>query len=227
MSDRLFRLLSALCAIVGAILLIISFSINPGPPAMATDAQIIAFNSQNATLISWGAWLQTVGPLLIVLFAFSLVSLAGATSRLAGWMTMLGGMILVAIDLVEVIFYFSSLSPDPASMGPISISMIHGLQHLYFIIGAPSLFLPLGVVILTSRVLPQILGYLALALGVIFGILGIVFAPVLIVPAAVTALGGIEAIWWLAAAITLIVLAYRKAPASVVQVSEGARVAQE
>src|SRR6266849_1083980 len=100
MSTRLFRILSALSGVVGIIMLITSFSLNPGPPDNATSAQLIAFGSQNFTLILWGAWLQAVGPLLIVLFAFAIVYLAGATTRLAGWMTMFGATTLMTVSLV-------------------------------------------------------------------------------------------------------------------------------
>ncbi len=41
MSTKLFRMLSALSAIVGVIMLITSFSLNPGPPSNATGAQLI------------------------------------------------------------------------------------------------------------------------------------------------------------------------------------------
>ena len=76
MSTKLFRILTALSGIAGVIMLIISFTINPGPPVHATTAQLAAFATQNFTSILWGAWLQAVGPLLIVLFAFALVCLA-------------------------------------------------------------------------------------------------------------------------------------------------------
>ena len=127
MSTKLFRMLSALSGIVGVIMLITSFSLNPGPPSNATSAQLIAFGNQYYTSILWGAWLQAVGPLLIVLFAFAIVSLAGATTRLAGWMTMFGGTILMTVSLVEITFYMSALNTtplnnNPAAMGLISLS---------------------------------------------------------------------------------------------------------
>ncbi len=151
MSTKLFPLLSALSGIVGVIMLITSFSINPGPPSNATSAQLIAFGNQYYTSILWGAWLQAVGPLLIVLFAFAIVFLAGATTRLAGWMTLFGGTTLMAVSLIEITFYMSALNTtpinnNPAAMGLISLALIHSVQHLYFIVGAPALFIPLGVV---------------------------------------------------------------------------------
>src|SRR5258707_668963 len=84
MSIRLFRILSALSCIVGVVMLIVSFNINPGPPPDPTSAQLLAFGEQYAASILWGAWLQAVGPLLIIIFAFAIVYLAGATTRLAG-----------------------------------------------------------------------------------------------------------------------------------------------
>jgi hypothetical protein len=205
MSTRLFRILSSLSGIVGVIMLITSFSINPGPPSNATNAQLIAFANQNFTSVLWGAWLQAVGTLLPVLFAFAIVCLAGATTRLAGWMTMFGGTILMMVSLVEITLYMSTLYTNPATMPLISQDLIHAVQHLYFIVAAPALFLPLGVVILGSHVLPRVFGYLALVLGATFAILGVVSLFSLTLPAAVIAFAGIQTLWWLAAAITLLV----------------------
>ena len=206
MSTKLFRILAALSGIVGVVLLGVSFTINPGPPANATTAQLIAFANQNFTSVLWGAWLQAIGTLLPVLFAFAIVILAGATTRLAGWMTIFGGTILIMVSLVEITFYITTLYSNPATMALISQDLIHAVQHLYFIVAAPALFLPLGVVLLGSRVLPRVFGYLALVLGAIFAILGVVSLFSLTLPAAVIAFAGIQTLWWLAAAITLIVL---------------------
>src|SRR5271167_5024596 len=76
------------------------------------------------------------------LFAFSLVHLAGATQRLAGWMTFFGATILMTVSLIEITFYISALHPDPATMPSISLIFISAVQHLYFIVAAPALFLP-------------------------------------------------------------------------------------
>jgi hypothetical protein len=220
MSIKLFRRLSALSGIIGVILLGISFAINPGPPANVTTAQLIAFANQNFTSILWGAWLQAVGPLLIVLFAFALVSLAGATTRLAGWMTMFGGAILMTVSLVEITLYMGTLYATTTKF--VSLDLIHAVQHLYFIVAAPSLFLPLGAVLLGSAVLPRVFGYLALALGAAFAILGVVFLSSLTLPATVLASAGIQAFWWLAAAITLIVRSAKTSDMASMKVQESA-----
>jgi hypothetical protein len=205
MSNRSFCILSGLAGIAGVILIMVSFAINSGPPADASSAELVKFGHENYAQVLWGAWLQAVGPVLIVLFAFSLVHLAGATQRLAGWMTLFGATILMTVSLIEITFYISALSPDPAMMPSISLKLIFAVQHLYFIVAAPTLFLPLGIVLVRSRILPRVFGYLALILATAFAASGVIFLLDLRLPASVTAFAGVQALWWLAAAITLII----------------------
>jgi hypothetical protein len=149
--------------------------------------------------------MQAVGPVLIVLFAFALVHLADAAQRLVGWMTLFGATILMTVSLIEVTFYISALNPEPVMMPSISLKLISAVQHLYFIVAAPALFLPLGIVLVSSPILPRLFGYLALLLATAFAALGAIFMFRLTLPDAVTAFGGVQALWWLAAAITLII----------------------
>ncbi len=204
MSIRLFRILTALCGILGVIMLIPSFLINPGPPPNPTVAQLIAFGNQYHNSILIGAWIQAVSPFLIILFAIAIVHLAGATTRLMGWMTMFGGSILVMTSLVEVTFYLSAVNGNPATTALISLDLISAVQHVFSMVAAPAVFLPLGIVILSSRVLPHVFGYLAFVLAGIFAILGIValFSPI---QSVVNILASVQGLWWLTAAITLLV----------------------
>ena len=204
MPRRLFSILSGLSGITGVILLGVSFATAVGPPSDATRAELVKFGQQHYTAVLWGAWLQAVGPVFIVLFALALVHLAGATLRLAGWMTLFGATVLMTVSLIEITYYISALFPDPELMTSISLRVIYAVQHLYFIVAAPALFLPLGVVLVNSRILPRLFGYLALLLGAAFAAMGVAFLRTLMLPAKVTASAGVQALWWLAAAITLI-----------------------
>ena len=206
MSTRLFRILTALCGILGVAMLIPSFLINPGPPPNPTVAQLIAFGNQYHSSILVGAWLQAVSPFLIILFALAIVHQAGATTRLMGWMTIVGGIILVMTSLVEVTFYLSAVNGNPATTGLISLDLISAVQHVYSMVAAPAVFLPLGAVILGSRVLPHVFGYLAFVLAGIFAALGIaaLFSPI---QSVVNILASVQGLWWLFAAITLLVRA--------------------
>ncbi len=179
------------CGIVGVVLIAVSFNINPGPPD-ATSAELMRFGQQYYTSVLWGAWLQAVGPALIVLFAFSLVHLAGATQRLSGWMTFFGAATLMTVSLIEITVYISALHVDPPMMPFISLKIISAVQHLYFIVAAPALFSPLGIVLLSSSILPRLFGYLALLLATAFAALGVIFLLTLTLPAGVTAFAGVQ-----------------------------------
>lgn len=204
-SGQLHCIFGGLSGIGGVLLLLLSFAINSGPPQGANPRELATFAQQNYARVLWGAWMQAVGPVLIVLFAFVLVHLAGAAQRLAGWMTFFGATILMTVSLIEITFYIGALYTDPAIMVSASLNLISAVQHLYFIVAAPALFLPLGIILIKSRVLPKIFGYLALVLATVFAALGVVFLMRLSLPDAVTGFAGVQAFWWLAAAVTLIV----------------------
>jgi hypothetical protein len=203
-SSRVFCILCGLSGIIGVLMLIVSFNINPGPPPGATMDQLQAFGHKYYASILWGAWLQAVGPFFIVLFAIALVSLAGASRQLSGMMTIFGAGILMTISMIEITFYIAVLFNDPPLTSVIGLNTIYSVQHLYFIIGAPAFFIPLGFVILSSEVLPRVFGWLAIFLGLSFALLGILFLFHLVLPIPVTAFAGIQILWWLSASVKLI-----------------------
>lgn len=203
-TKRSFCMLSALSGILGVLMLIISFSINTGPPPGSSGPDLARFVEQSHKSVLWGAWLQAVGPVFVVLFAFALVHLCGAARRLAGWMTFFGATVLMTVNLIEVTFYIVALFANPSGMTEVGIRLIEAVQHLYFIIAAPALFLPLGTVLVSCRIIPRVLAYLALALGGAFALIGMASLLTLALPASVTSLGSIQALWWLAAAFSLL-----------------------
>ena len=104
LSARSFCILSASSGIIGVLMLVISFNINAGPPPGATNDQLLVFARENYRSILWGAWLQAVGPVFIVIFALALVYLSGATRRLSGWMTLFGAGTLMTVSMIEITF---------------------------------------------------------------------------------------------------------------------------
>lgn len=205
MLTRTAAVWAAVAGLAGTCMLGISFAIIPGPPAGASGAVLAAFGQQHHDAILWGAWLQAAGPVLIVVFAFTIVVLAGATARLAGWMTLSGAATLMSVSLIEITGYIATLHTSPATMPETSLALIYSVQHLWLIVGAPALWLPLGLVILGSGVLPRMLGYLALALAAGYTLAGIFTLSDSTVPAAVQISAGVlPAAWWLAAAGTLL-----------------------
>ncbi len=63
----------------------------------------------------------------------------------------------------------------------------------------------MGAVLLGSRLLPRVSGYLALALGIAFEIVG--FVSLFTAPVLILVVLGLQSLWVLAAAITLLVRA--------------------
>ena len=208
-SRRSFCLLSGVSGIAGIAMLVASFSINPGLPGDASVPVLLEFARQHYAEELWGAWLQAVGPVFIVLFAFALVHLAGATQRIAGWMTIFGATTLMTVSLIEITFYISGMFAVPEIMPAISIKLVFAVQHLYFMVAAPALFCPLGIVLLCSDVLPRIFGYFALLLAIGFAATGAIFMLTLRLPDAVAAAGAVQPVWWLAAATTLMLRSKR------------------
>jgi hypothetical protein len=202
-SRRAVSVLGGLSGSVGVTLLGVSFALVVGPPSSASPAELIRFGQEHRSAILIGAWLQAVAPVLIAVFAFVLVYLSRSAANLCGWMTFLGMSILIAISLMEVTFYVCALSTDLPVMAAISVKIIDAIQHLYFVVGAPAVFLPLGWMLLQSRILPGAFAYTAIGLGMVFLALGAAYMLTMALPVAVTAVGAIQSLWWLSAAIFL------------------------
>jgi hypothetical protein len=175
-----FRRLVGLSGIVGPIVLVGSFAMNPAPPPGLSAAALAAWAAPRAGLLMFGGWTQGIGSLLIVIFALGLVELAGPRGGFAGRLTGLAGATILAVSLIEVTCYLAAaqaVAGQDLAMGLISGALIKAVQHVFLI--APALLLPLGVMILTSRVLARPFGWSALALGGALQALGLagVFAP--------------------------------------------------
>jgi hypothetical protein len=203
--DRTPTVLTALCGILGTLTLIGSFLLNPGPPPGASLAQLVAFANQHHSTILLGGWLQGIGSLLTVVFALALVHLAGATHRFAGWVTLLAGGSILGVSLLEITFYLAAAeaaATGDVAIGAVGDALIKAVQHVFLI--APALLLPLGTVLLDSRVLPRAFAYLALGFGVVLQALGLVglFDAL---QSVVDVLLVVQGIWFLAAAVTLLV----------------------
>jgi hypothetical protein len=214
MRERFPVVSAAACGIVGVLALVASFNVNPGPPADASIAQIVEFGKQYHDSILVGAWLQGIGSLLNVVFVLALVHLAGYADRFLGRLTLLAGVTILNVSLVEIAFYLTAVqSGESGDLGALatSLQLIKGVQHVFLI--APALLLPVGLAILGSTVLPRILGFLAVALGVTLEILGFVglFSALQSVIDVVLI---VQEVWMLAAAVALLARSPASRPAS-------------
>lgn len=211
MFTRLSHILIALCGILGTVLLGayfgVGFSLGLAQlPPNATLAQVLSVATQYQSMWFLGAWLQATGSLLSVIFFLALVHRAGAATRLAGMLTMLGSAVLLAVVLIEGVFTMDlaqAAANGHQATSLTSFDLMTVFTHIYPIAPAPVIFLALGTVLLGSRLLPRVFGSLALALGIAFEIVGLV--SLFVVPWLTLVVLSLQAFWALAAAITLLV----------------------
>ena len=204
MLSRQSQLLVTLCGIIGPLILVASFVINPAPPPGSTIPDLRSFAVQHHTGIVLGGWLQGIGSLLIVVFAIGLVHLADAVNRLAGSVTLLSAAIIAMVSLVEVTFYLGAVQAteigDTASALS-SDNLRKAVQHVFLI--APALLLSVAFVLKGSQLLPRIFEHTALALGVTLQTLGLLGLFNVLQPVVDVVLM-VQALWFVTAAIVLL-----------------------
>jgi hypothetical protein len=142
-------------------------------PPDATLSQLTEGLRGYQNTVFFDAWLLATGTLLQVVFVLALVHLAGATTQFWGILTVLASTIILAVSLFDSAFTIAGVEAaangHPAA-SVVCFDMTNSMRHVF--LAAPSLFLPLGPVLIGSRLLPRVLGYVALALGVAFQSLG-------------------------------------------------------
>ena len=210
-SSRVSRIWVALAGIAGVAMLTAHFLIPANVPGdNSSPAMITQFVLHHHAAILTTAWLQGFGPLPYVLFALGVVYLAGGMTRFAGWVTLLASAVIVSLSLIDAAFTIAAAQAvvnGHAATAAVSFDLIVGPGNdaigRVFLIALP-LLLPLGAVLLGSRLLPRGFGYTAVALGGISVILGLaaLFSAAAFSLAIVLIIA--ENLWVLAAATALI-----------------------
>ena len=205
MSPRSVRLAAALCGFLGFAALGIYYSVPfPLPPPTATLDQLVNDLHGYQNTIFFDSWLLATGSLLQVVFAIALVHLAGATTRFWGMFTMLASAAILSVSLFDAGFTIAAVEAaangHPAT-SLVCFDMTNSMRHVFLV--APSLFLPLGATLAGSRLLPRAVGYSALALGILFELLGLATFFSHTAEAAIIGVLVCQELWMLAASITL------------------------
>jgi hypothetical protein len=206
MSTTRTRILVALCGILGTAALGVYFGAAPPlPPADASVTQVASAAAQFHDKWLLGAWIQAIGALLSVVFFVALVHLAGGAGRLAGSLTFIGSAILLSVTLIEGAFTIDiaeAAANGHAATALGSYDLMGVFIHIYPLAPAPLILVPLGVVLLGSRLLPRILGYLALGLGIAYLVVG--FAGLFLTPLLTLVVLSLQSVWVVTAAIVLV-----------------------
>ena len=181
MSSRASRIWVALAGIAGVAMLTTHFLFPSSVPSdNASPATITDFVVHHHAAILASAWLQGFGPLPYVLFALGVAYLAGGMTRFAGWVTLLASAVIMTLSLIDAGFTIAAaqaVTSGHTATATVSFDLIAGPTNdgigRVFLIALP-LLLPLGAVLLSSRLLPRGFGYTAVVLGAISMILGLV-----------------------------------------------------
>jgi hypothetical protein len=208
--EHRLRLAAAVCGVLGPAILVSSFAMNPSPPPGLSAAALAAWAAPREGFLLAGGWTQGIGSLLIVVFALLLVELGHAGAGLLGRLTLLAGAAIMSVSLVEITFYLAAghaVAAGDVTLGLIAGGLIKAVQHVFLI--APALLLPLGVVILQTRVLSRLFGWSALIIGGVLQALGLIglFAAAQPVVDAVLI---VQSAWFVAAAIAVGVAGLRE-----------------
>jgi hypothetical protein len=221
----------AACGIAGVIMLTAHFLVPPGVPGdNSPPTTVTRFVLHHRAAILLTAWLQGFGPLPYVLFALGVVYLAGGMTRFAGWVTMLASAVILTLSLIDAAFTISAVQAvtyGQAATAAVSFDLIAGpgndaVGRVFLI--APPLLLPLGAVVLGSRVLPRPFGHAAVAFGLVSMVLELaaLFSAGAFGLAIVLIIG--ENLWVLAAALALMIPARPAGPVpALAGCAEGAR----
>jgi hypothetical protein len=149
------------------------------PPDSAGLSRIAPFAREHHDVLLVSAWLQVTGAILYVVFILAIVHLAGAGQRFAGRIVALAAAILVGLTLLDSAMIISAVqSAAHGQNGTLRVSfdLIGGPGNdaigRSFLI-APAILLPLGFVILQTRLLPRSYGWIAIAFGAASQALGL------------------------------------------------------
>ena len=183
-SLKVSNLLTALSGICGQLALGVYYSGSLVPHQLIIDdlttSQLVELITHNQAAIFWDAYLQGIGTLLSVIFFIRLVYLSGAGSRFSGWLVIIISSVILSISLVDVTFTVLTVTAALAGHTEtmrIAIDLITGsteaFDYTFLFVPAPMLIISLGIVLLTSKLLPRLLGYLAILIGIAFVVVGL------------------------------------------------------
>ena len=179
MSRRIYFVLAAVSGILGTVALSIYFSAPfwflPLPPANATVGQVASFGKSYHGLILFDAWLQQIGTLLSVVFAMALVHLAKRSNSFSGKLVLVSSTVILVLSLSEGTFILGAVQAGlnghyESSLTCVDLAGV--FIHIFLL--APSLFLVLGYALLKSDILPIPFAKIAIVLGVLFQVLGMI-----------------------------------------------------
>jgi uncharacterized membrane protein YoaT (DUF817 family) len=196
---------------VAGTLALIAYFVAPAllgwPFSGASPARLSTYALDHAGLFYAGAWLQSTGTLLSVIFFLALVRMTGAAGGLPATLVIVTAASLLSIVLVESAFMVAvplAAAADDTATVATTFALSNGVFVRVFPLAPSSAtYIALGLALLSRGPLHRGFGYAAITIGAAFelgGIVAIVSSPAVVV-LAVLAAG--QALWVAGAAIAL------------------------
>jgi hypothetical protein len=207
---RLTTRLAAACGLAGTLALAAYFlapAVTGWPYAGASPAYITTYALEHQSLFYAGAWLQSTGALLCVVFFLYLVRASREGQVLVQSIVVVTATSLLAIVLVEsallVAVPMAASAGDAATVAT-TFALSNGVFVRVFPLAPSSAtYIALGVALFDRSPLRRGFAYSALSVGVAFELAGAaaIFTGAALIPLAVLAAG--QALWIAAAAVAL------------------------
>jgi len=210
MSDQSLRKFGMVCGIIGPLLLTMYFA-TPAfvswPNASVPPDQLVQFAKTHEVVFYLGAWLQSTGALLSVIFFLVLVQLAGAQRHLAGLITIVAVALLLTVVVIEaamlVAVPFGAANNDAATVAT-TFALSNGVfVRVFPLAPATAVFAGTAAVLFRGHVLAIGFAWSALAIAALFELAGIaaIFSAAGLTLAIVLSIA--QEVWIIAAAVGL------------------------
>jgi hypothetical protein len=199
------RLWATACGVVGSALLVVYFAAAPPLPALnsSTAAVVHTGSAYHATWLL-GAWLQSAGSLLSVVFFLLLVRFAGGRDSLAGTLVSVGCGVLLSVvaveGLAEIVLAQAAVNGHP-STAVTAYDLVSAFIHVFPLVPSPLILLGTGAVLFGSDLLPH--GFAVVAVGLGAGYVAVALGGLFAAPALTIVVLVLQALWVLAVALTL------------------------
>jgi hypothetical protein len=210
MTDQSLRKVGMVCGIVGPLLLTMYFAIPAfvGWPSAGTPPdQLVQYANTHEVVFYLGAWLQSTGALLSVVFFLVLVQLAGAQRHLAGLITIVAVALLLTVVVIEaamlVAVPFGAANDDAGTVAT-TFALSNGVfVRVFPLAPATAVFAGVAAVLFRSRVLATGFAWAAMAIAALFELAGIaaIFSAAWLTLAIVLSIA--QEAWIIAAAVGL------------------------
>jgi hypothetical protein len=177
------------------------------PFAGGSAGRLSAYALDHQALFYTGAWLQSTGTLLSVVFFLALVRMTGAADGLLATLVTVTAASLLSIVLVESAFLVAvpmAASAGDASTVATAFALSNGVfVRVFPLAPASATYMVLGLALLSRGPLPNGFGYAAIAIGAVFEVGGVVAIFSSAATIALAVFAATQGLWVAAAAVAL------------------------